>query len=110
MRNIVIVSALLMAGACTDIQNATDRAGRDAAKSIMPETLAVYFPQVPKAFFEPFTNCTVDFASAAEVQALAADAVVGVDEGTADVVRGILARPETQNCLRQSVPDDLVAV
>lgn len=107
MKRTLIFVCLLLAG-CSDVQNATDKAGRDAAKTIMPETLAVYFPQVPKEFYDPFTNCVVDYALAEEVQTLAADAVIGVDDGTAEVVRTILARPETQTCLRQSVPDDVV--
>lgn len=108
MKRILICGCFLLA-ACSDIQNATDKAGRDAAKTIMPQTLAVYFPQVPKEFYDPFTNCVVDYALAEEVQVLAGDAVVGIDDGTAEVVRTILARPETQTCLKQSVPDDVVA-
>lgn len=105
----LILPALLLVGACTEIQSATDKAGRDAAKSILPETLAVYFPQVPKAFFTPFTDCVVDYAMAKEVQALAADTVTGVDQGTADIVTGILARPETQDCLRGKIGPDQIA-
>ncbi len=103
MKRLIWIGVLAL-GACAQVQTATDKAGRDAAKTIMPEALAVYFPQVPKQLFTPFTNCIVDNANAAEVQALAADAVVGVDAGTADTVRGILARAETQNCLRQAAP------
>ncbi|MEE4187576.1 MAG: hypothetical protein V2I76_03910 [Roseobacter sp.] len=101
------IFSLFLVTACADIQSATDKAGRDAAKTILPETLAVYFPQVPKAFYEPFTNCVVDNALAAEVQSLAGDVITGVDTGTADTVRGILARSETQACLARSVPTDL---
>lgn len=102
-----ILPLCLALTACTEIQNATDRAGRDAAKTIIPEALAVYFPQVPKAFFQPFTDCIVDNADASEVQSLAADAVVGVDEGTAKTIRNILAEPGTQQCLAAKVPTGL---
>ncbi|MEM1073541.1 MAG: hypothetical protein AAF665_11240 [Pseudomonadota bacterium] len=95
----------LALASCTDIQNATDKAGRDAAKTIMPEALAIYFPQVPKELYTPFTNCVVDFATASEVQTLASDAVIGIDQATADTIRQILARPDTQNCLQQAAPD-----
>ncbi|MGA9412201.1 MAG: hypothetical protein WBV78_17370 [Roseobacter sp.] len=105
----LILPLLLLLGACAQIQSATDKAGRDAAKTILPETLAVYFPQVPKAFFTPFTDCVVDFATAKEVQTLAADAVAGVDQGTADTVTGILARPETQECLRARIGPEQIA-
>ena len=101
---------VLLLGACSQIQSATDAAGRDAAKTIMPEALAVYFPQVPKQLFTPFTNCIVDNADSKEVQALAADAVVGVDAGTADTIRGVLARPATQDCLRQAAPSAALAL
>ncbi|MEM9576440.1 MAG: hypothetical protein AAF999_05455 [Pseudomonadota bacterium] len=104
MLRIFAVAALVGLSACAQVQTATDQAGRDAAKTIMPEALAVYFPQVPKALFTPFTNCVVDNASAKEVQALAGDAIVGVDAGTADTIRAVLARPATQDCLRQAAP------
>lgn len=104
-----LICAAAFVSACSSVQTATDQAGRDAAKTIIPETLAVYFQGVPKEYYDPFTNCIVDLALAEEVQALAADAVIGVDQGTADVVRGVLARPQTQTCLTQSVPDELVA-
>jgi len=105
----LILPVLLVLAACADIQSATDKAGRDAAKTIMPETLAVYFPQVPKAFFTPFTNCVVDLATAKEVQSLAGDAIAGVDQGTADIVTGILARPATQDCLRAQVGPEQIS-
>lgn len=98
------IPLVLLLGACAQVQTATDKAGRDAAKTILPEALAIYFPQVPKSLFVPFTNCIVDNADAAEVQALAADAVVGVDTGTADTIRAVLTRPSTQDCLRQAAP------
>jgi len=95
---------------CAQVQSATDKAGRDAAKTIMPQTLALYFPQVPKEFFTPFTDCIVDNALAVEVRSLTEDAVVGVDQGTADTVQGILERPQTQDCLRGRIGSDIPAV
>lgn len=92
------------------MKTATDQAGRDAAKTIMPETLALYFPQVPKEFYTPFTDCVTQWALASEVRVLAEDAVVGVDQGTADTVQAILSRPETQNCLRDKIGGDIPAV
>ncbi len=99
IRYSITFAALL--SACTAIQQTTDQAGRDAAKTIMPQTLAVYFPEVPKDLYPAFTDCVVDNARASEVQSLSGDAVVGIDPNTADTVRGILARPEAQECLRQ---------
>ncbi|MEP6180949.1 MAG: hypothetical protein ABJ214_09820 [Roseobacter sp.] len=65
---------------------------------------------MPKALFTPFTDCVVDSADASEVQSLAADAVVGVDAGTADTIRAILARSATQDCLRQAAPAAALAL
>lgn len=104
---IVIAFALT---ACSEIENTADKAGRDAARTIIPEALAVYFPQVPKQFFTPFTNCVVDNANASDVQSLAADAVVGVDQGTADTIRKVLGYPSTQACLRQAAPAAALAL
>lgn len=95
---------------CAQVQSATDKAGRDAAKTIMPQTLALYFPEVPKEYFTPFTDCIVDNALAVEVRGLAEDAVVGVDQGTADTVRTILERPQTQDCLRAGIGDNIPVV
>ena len=105
----IVIPLCLALGACTTIQETADQAGRDAAKTIMPETLAVFFPDVPKAFYTPFTNCVVDNADKSEVQSLAGDAVVGVDADTAAVVRTILERPETQQCLSTSVSADVLS-
>lgn len=102
MKRTTILAALTLCS-CAEVQDATDKAGRDAAKSIMPETLAVFFPQVPKALYSSFTDCVVDNARASEVQSMAGDAVVGVDSNTAETVRGILARPEAQTCLKGKV-------
>lgn len=98
------VGALMSLTACAEVQQATDRAGRDTAKTVLPEALAVYFPQVPKQLFTPFTNCIVDNADASEVQSLAADAITGVDENTATTIRGVLSRPQTQQCLTAAAP------
>ncbi len=110
MRYPFILGAALLLSACAEIQQATDRAGRDTAKTVLPEALALYFPQVPKALFTPFTTGVLDNADASEVQSLAADALTGVDEGTADTIRSVLARSETQQCLRAAAPTALSAL
>ncbi|MGZ2258963.1 hypothetical protein [Roseobacter sp. A03A-229] len=107
MRLPLILGLALTLSACVEVQQATDRAGRDTAKTVLPEALAIYFPQVPKQLFTPFTNCVVDNADASEVQSLAADALTGVDENTAGTIRTVLSRPETQQCLRAAAPTAL---
>jgi len=96
----LILTGVLALTACTEVQNAADRTGRQAATSAVTETIAINFPQVPKPLIEAFTGCVIDNAQAVEVRELAKDSVVGVDEQTVTVVRSILARPETQTCLR----------
>ncbi|MEM6888670.1 MAG: hypothetical protein AAF636_11080 [Pseudomonadota bacterium] len=105
LRSLMIAPLLAALGACEAVQQTTDQAGRDAAKTAMPEVLAVYFPQVPKDLYGPFSDCVVSNADASDVQSLASDAVTGVDQGTADTVRAILERPATQECLRVAAPE-----
>ncbi|WP_187430494.1 hypothetical protein ROLI_006640 [Roseobacter fucihabitans] len=100
---------ILTISGCAAIQQTTDQVGRDAAKTVMPEALAIYFPQVPKQLFQPFTNCVIDNADASEVQSLAADAVTGADENTAATIKSVLTRPQTQNCLRAAAPAALAS-
>ena len=106
----ILLPICLALSACADVQQATDQAGRNAAKSAIPQALAASFPQVPKSLFQPFANCIVDNADASEVQSLAADAVIGIDADTATTIRAILTRPETQNCLRATVPPEALAL
>lgn len=101
----VIFTGLLVLGACTEVQNATDRTGRKAATAAVTEVIAINFPQVPKPLIEAFTGCVIDNAQAVEVRELAKASIVGVDDQTVAVVRSVLSRPETQNCLRtRAVP------
>jgi len=93
-------AALLTLTACAEIESAADRTGRQAATSAVTEVIAINFPQVPKPLIEAFTGCVVDNAEAVEVRELAAASIVGVDEDTVSVVRNVLSRPSTQNCLR----------
>lgn len=101
---------LLILGGCASVQQATDTAGRNAAKTIIPEALAVHFPQVPKSLFQPFTDCIVDNADASEVQSLASDAITGVDQGTANTIRAVLTRSSTQQCLAAAAPAALTSL
>jgi starvation-inducible outer membrane lipoprotein len=100
MIRVLILTAAFGLSACTEVQNAADRTGRQAATSAVTEVIAINFPQVPKPLIEAFTGCVIDNAQAVEVRELAKDSIVGIDEETITVVRSILARPETQTCLR----------
>ncbi|MEP5728425.1 MAG: hypothetical protein ABJL67_03515 [Sulfitobacter sp.] len=93
---------LLFAMACAPVQEAVDNTARQGAKSVVTETLATRFPQVPKQLITPFTDCIIDNSSALEIREFAKAAIVGVDDGTVATVKAVLARPETVQCLQTS--------
>ena len=97
---IALTFSAALAG-CAEVQTAVDTTARNGAKGVVTEALATRFPQVPKALIEPFTNCVIDNASALEVREFARSALVGVDDATVEVIRNVLARPETRACLQQ---------
>lgn len=88
--------------ACTEASQRVDTIAREGTKSVVTETIATRFPQVPKQLITPFTDCIIDNADAVEVRTFAKSAVIGVDDTTVATVRAILARPGTQRCLTQS--------
>jgi hypothetical protein len=83
---------------------ATDQAARNTSKSAVNEAILTRFPQVPKELVVPFTDCVVENATAEEINVLARYAVIGPDDTTANVIRGVLARPQTQQCLSARAP------
>ena len=97
---LLAVILILALSACTEVQQAVDNTARQGAKGVVAETLATRFPQVPKELITPFTDCIIDNSTALEIRDFARAAVVGVDDQTVTTVRTVLARPETQQCLR----------
>lgn len=91
-----VAAAALLLAACTPAQQ--DTLARDAARQAVRPVLAERFPGMP---LEPATDCVIDNASAQELLALAADAVTGPTAATVETVGGILARPETIQCLAE---------
>ena len=87
---------------CTELETATDKLGRDAAKSAVSEVVAVRLPGVSKQMVAPFTDCVVDNAKAREVRNLAKATIVGVDDSTVDIVTDIIQRPETGACIAKA--------
>lgn len=104
MTRMLLLSSCLLMPACADVMQATDRAARDTSKNAVNEVILTRFPQVPKALVVPFTDCIVDNASAAEVNELTRFAIIGSDDQTAEIIRGVLSRPETQQCLSARAP------
>lgn len=101
MRALLILSLLGLA-ACAETTQAVDDVARRSAKAAVTETLVTRFPMVPKATVTPFSDCIIDNASAREIGEFAKDAVIGVRETTAVLVRGVLERPETQSCITKA--------
>lgn len=104
MIRLMLFSCCLLLPACADVMQATDRAARDTSKTAVNEVVLTRFPQVPKALIAPFTDCVVDNANASEINELTRSAIVGSDAQTAEIVRGVLSRPETQQCLSARAP------
>lgn len=102
MKKLLLVTALMGLTACVEVQNAADRTGRQAATSAVTEVIAINFPQVPKPLIAAFTGCVIENAQAVEVRELAKASLVGVNQDTVAVVRSVLSRPGTQNCLRNN--------
>ena len=97
-----ILAALVPLVACTEAQQAVDDVARRSAKAAVEETLVTRFPNVPKSAVTPFSDCIIDNASAREIAEFAKDAVIGVSETTVSLVRGVLARSETQTCVARA--------
>ncbi len=101
MRALLILS-LVGLSACAETTQAVDGVARTSAKAAVAETLVTRFPMVPKAAVTPFSDCIIDNASAREIGEFAKDAVIGVRETTAVLIRGVLERPETQSCITKA--------
>ncbi len=86
--------ALLGLAACSP--QAQDQIAREAARSAITPVVAERFPGVP---VEPAIDCIINNANAAQIRALAADAVLGATESTVQIVSDIVSRPETLSCL-----------
>lgn len=93
------LGALITLTACDEATRAVDDAARRSAKLAVSEAVVTRFPAVPKELVTPFTDCVIDNASANEIGSFARDAVIGVTEDTATLVRTVVERPETQSCV-----------
>lgn len=101
VRVLMGTAALCLAG-CEQASQAADDVARRSAKAAVSETLVTRFPTVPSAAVTPFTDCIIDNASAREIGEFAKDAVIGVSETTATLVRGVMERKPTQTCVLQA--------
>ena len=102
MTRLIAFGAVLALMGCEQATLAVDNAARKSAKVAVNEALVTRFPLVPKQLTTPFTDCVIDNASAGEIGELARDAVIGVTDTTAALVRTVLERPETQQCVRRA--------
>lgn len=99
MIRVAVLVALLTLTACEETTQAVDNVARRSAKAAVSETLVTRFPAVPKQAVTPFTDCIIDNASAREIGEFAKDAVIGVSETTAALIRSVLERQQTQQCI-----------
>lgn len=83
----------LLAGCSTAQQ---DQLAQRAAKNAVRPVLAENFPGVP---LEPATDCVIENAGSQELLALAADSVTGPTASTVEIVKNIVSRRETIQCL-----------
>ena len=86
--------ALATRAACAP--QAQDQIAREAARSAITPVVVDQFPGVP---VEPAIDCIIDNANAAQISALAADALLGPTQSTVEIVSDIVAKPETLTCL-----------
>ncbi|MCU0899896.1 MAG: hypothetical protein MUC82_05290 [Cypionkella sp.] len=86
---------MVLALAACDPQQVADQAGRRVAASVV---LPVVQIDLPTPLAQKATDCIVQNATAAEVQALARDVAVVAGSSTKATIRGIATRPEAAAC------------
>lgn len=95
------VMMILALAACSP-SDVADQIGRRAASSVVMPVVSNSMPAGPAQIA---TNCIVENASAAEVQALARDVAAVAGSSTKATIRAIALRPEAQNCFAaNSIP------
>ena len=99
MKRLALIPLFLTLAACAQVQTATNDAARVPAKRVAIETVFTLIPEIPKELTEAAANCAIYTATVDEVNALAGDAIAGVDTGTAQTIRSILVRPAGADCL-----------
>lgn len=90
----IALAGLTLLAAC-DPKQVTDNAGRRLARSVV---LPVIQAEMPTPVAQKATDCIVQNADAAEVQALAKDIAVVAGSSTKATIRGIALRPEASGC------------
>lgn len=95
MRNLLILTASLLAlsGCVTD--GIVQDTSREAAKRVVTPIITDRFPGRNT---EAYSNCIIDNATTDEIFGLAKAAVVGVDQSTVNTVVGISTRGDTLKC------------
>lgn len=85
---------LVVLVACTP--QSQDQIAREAARSTLSRLVTERYPGVP---VQPTLDCLIENASAVQIRALAADALLGPTESTAEIASDIASKPETLRCL-----------
>lgn len=92
MRKVLLIAVAL--AACSP--ESQDQIARSAARSTVSNVVAERLPGVP---VQPAIDCIIDNANATQIYALAADSVTGPTESSVEIVRDVVAKPETLSCL-----------
>ena len=92
----ILAGSALVALTAACSQQAQDQVAREAARATVSRVVAERLPGVP---VQPAIDCVIDNANATQIRALAADAVLGVTESSAQIVSDIVSKPETLTCL-----------
>jgi hypothetical protein len=73
-----------------------EEVARDQARDVVDPIVAEKFPGVPA---KPITDCVIDNATLKEILTLSAAAGTGNNVKAAEIVGGIVSRPETIKCI-----------
>ena len=91
-----VLGAMILA-ACTP--QSQDQIARDAARATITPLVAQRFPTIP---VDLALDCLIGNASAEQINALAADSLLGATESSAQIMTEIAAQPQTLTCLAAS--------
>jgi hypothetical protein len=99
---LVLIMLTFGLAACNATNEAANDLARSGAKKAVNQVLFTKFPNVDSGNVTPYTDCVIESATALEINALARDAVLGVDADTVRVVTNITKRPETATCIARA--------
>ena len=88
--------AVILLGLAACSPQAQDQISRQDASATVTRVVTQRQPQLR---IEPAITCILRYAAPAQIDALASDSVTGPTESSVRIVAGILAQPDTRQCL-----------